>query len=44
MTLYVKGDRGGIPGNNEIAAKMDTCSSALLGSGISEYLSELCNK
>lgn len=44
MTLYVKGDSFEIPGNKEIAAKMDTCSSALLGSGISEYLSELCYK
>ena len=51
MTFYVKeeggnclhcGQRGGIPGNKEIATKMDTSSSALLDSGISEYLSELC--
>ena len=42
MTLYVKGDSFEIPGNKEIASKMDTSSSALLDSGISEYLSELC--
>ena len=31
MTLYVKGDKGGIPGNKEISAKMGTCKSAILG-------------
>ena len=30
MTLYVKGDSFEIPGNKEIAAKMDTCSSISL--------------
>ena len=52
MTFYVKEDGGhcihcgqidGIPGNKEIAAKMDTCSSILFGSGISENLLNLCN-
>jgi hypothetical protein len=53
MTFYIKeeggncthcGQRGGIPGNKEIATKMDTCLSILLGSSISENLFNLCNK
>ena len=53
MTLYVKEDGGncthcgqrvGIPGNKEIAAKMDTCLLILLGSGISENVFDLCKK
>ena len=53
MTFYVKeeggncthcGQRGGIPDNKEIATKMDTCLSILLGSSISENLFNLCNK